>query len=145
MKHLGDIAWAVIIVGISAWLWTQFAPVIIFTVAEIRARTADSVTMYLTTRKIRGCAVVGGSFVGWYETPDGWEETPFSWPDDPSPDSTLPTAFSRQKIGLAKWDNLPSTTTSVRATLIHDCGGKPKVTILGGFDLPRRDENKQNE
>ena len=78
--------------------------------------------------KIKDCAVVKDSFVGWQRVEGIWTETPFSFIDDPTPNSTRPKIWGQQDFGGWQWRDLADGATDVKLSLMHNCDGSLTVT-----------------
>lgn len=108
--------------------FSVYAPVTVSMNIENVDRAEATVQGRVFGRKIKDCAVVKDSFVGWQMVNDIWYETPFQFVDDPSPNSTRPDGWAVQDFGVWRWDDVAPAATDVKMTLQHNCGGRLEVT-----------------
>lgn len=109
-------------------------PVVVGMQAEQVVFDDGSFEAQIIGRKVKDCAVVADSFVGWQLSGEVWVEVPFEFTDDPSPNDTRPTSWAQQDFGTWKWDDVPESADEVRLSLQHNCDGHLTVTAIT-FDL----------
>lgn len=109
-------------------LFNEFAPVTVGMKIEEATRVESVVQGRVFGRKIKDCAVVKGSFVGWQKIDDIWYETRFGFVADESPDSTRPDGWEPQDFGVWQWSGVSPSATDVKMTLQHNCRGDLTVT-----------------
>ena len=129
---------ALLLVSGANFALSSGLPVVAGMEAEYVEVRPDRVDARVTGIKLRGCSLVAGSAVGWYEGPtDVWNETPFEYIDDMHPESSRPSGLFRQNFGIWSWRKLPAHYQSLRTTVQHDCNGDVRTTISGTFNAPR--------
>jgi len=109
-------------------IFSTYAPVTVSMHIEEIERNQDYVQGHVYGRKIKDCAVVKDSFVGWQKVGNVWRETPFAFIDDPSPNSTRPDGWEIQDFGIWRWYDVLPTSSEVKMTLQHNCKGSLEVT-----------------
>lgn len=108
--------------------FSAYAPVTVGMTITDLTRTELYIEGEVKGRKIKDCAVVANSFVGWQKVDSVWHETPFAFIDDPSPNSTRPDGWAVQAFDIWRWYDVSPEATDVKMSLQHDCDGRLEVT-----------------
>lgn len=127
MNSFGPIIAAAAFVALSG-VFSAYAPVTYGMRFEEVSRSGAVVEGRVLGRKIKDCAVVNGSFVGWQKVGGIWYETPFQFISDETPDSTRPDTWALQDFGIWQWSNVLADASNLKMTLQHNCGGDLTVT-----------------
>ena len=118
----------------------KMMPVVAYMAADSGSIAADTFTAHVTGRKIRECVAIAGTHAGWYRQDGVWYEAHgLSFVDDPSFNSR-PAQSSMQDFGVWRWSGIPVDADRVKATIVHDCDGRLKLTTIGPFDVVEGDE-----
>lgn len=134
MNSFGPFIAAGAFVALSG-VFNVYAPVTYGMRFEETSRAGAVVGGRVLGRKIKDCAVVKGSFVGWQKVGAIWYETPFQFIADDTPDSTRPNGWALQDFGIWQWSNVSAGASDVKMTLQHNCSGNLTVT-QASFKIP---------
>lgn len=115
-------------------LWELLAPVVGFMRLDNVTRINGVVEGEVRGYKLKNCAVIGGTVVGWYKVNGEWVDgAPFEFVDDATPDSSRPPG--RQSFDVWRWSDIPDAATDVRITLTHSCRFGLQVTTVGEWGI----------
>lgn len=114
--------------------FNAYAPVTATMQMENIVRDGPVIEGRVSGRKIKDCAVVKDSFVGWQKVAGVWYETDFSFVEDKTPNSTRPDGWGVQDFGIWRWSGVLPDSVAVKMTLQHNCGGSLTVT-QAAFDI----------
>jgi hypothetical protein len=132
MKHLTSAFLGSLLFFFLLNIFDTFAPVTVMMSVKQWDGTRSSITAEVVGFKVRDCAVVKGSAVGWVKGSE-WHEVPFRFVDDDTPDSSKPATFEKQSFGLWRWKTRPIDGKLVKMTIQHECNGIVRTTTAGPF------------
>lgn len=115
-----------------------FLPVTVFMKVTQWDRNKTTIRGEIEGYKVRDCAVVKNSFVGWAFISDKWHEVPFTFVNDVSPNSSKPRGFfEKQSFGFWQWSTAPRYGKKIKMTMQHQCDGTIRTTEIGPFTYER--------